>query len=83
MSQLKIRGEFNALGSADIAICDEDLPGDIDVISGLTCYIAISYWAHHICDRPTWEDDSTDELADEIKATMLVRNCHDDTDRDE
>jgi hypothetical protein len=32
----------------------------------------------HIGDRSTWEDGTADKLADEVDATVLIRDCHDD-----
>lgn len=37
----------------------------------------------HVGDRAAGEDDAADELADEVEAAVLVRDCHDYADWDE
>ena len=39
--------------------------------------------AYHVSNRPPGEDDSANELADELETAVLVRNSHDDADWDE
>ena len=37
----------------------------------------------HVCDRTAGEDDTANELADEVKGRVLVGDGHDDADGDE
>jgi hypothetical protein len=39
-------------------------------------HVAISY-KNHVSYRSTWEYNSTNQLADQIKAALLVRDSHD------
>ena len=36
--------------------------------------------AYHVGNRSTWENNSANELADEVKTAVLIRDCHDDAD---
>lgn len=37
--------------------------------------------AYHISDRPPGEDESADDLADEVETAVLICIGHDDADR--
>ncbi len=37
----------------------------------------------HVCDRAARKYDTADELADQIQTAMLIRDSHDDANRDE
>lgn len=67
------------MGGGDVAVCDEDLVGANDV-SGCCAWFGCLMDTHHVGDRSSGKDDSTDELADKVEAAVLVCDSHDDAD---
>lgn len=54
--------------------------GKFDTLSGR--YVAVRY-KNHVCNRPSWENGTTDELTDQVNTAVLICDGHDDADGNE
>lgn len=54
--------------------------GELEALGGSD--VAVGH-KDHVCDGTTGKDRATNELADEVETTLLIRDSHDDADGNE
>lgn len=68
------------LGRDFHVVAEFEVGGELDALGGADVAVGDE---DHVGDWAAGEDDAADELGDEIEATVLVGDCHDDSDWDE